>query len=264
EPLAEPAGRVADSLNDVASVMIDVLAGALSGIAQLISPIAEGFANLMDVIDPGVFAAAAVAIVSLHAGIKLLNGASGLLGAANAALVAHGSFGKLTAATGIAEQATGRFAGTLKGIAGKAGLIGGVAVAVGLALPALKEWGDQLNGYADNARIAASSNLSLEDSVKKVVSGNKMYSEAFTDSRVALEQLVEVENRGRFARWVGDLGQASRESHALSIGRQQMDSAIPGLPQQDAVAKCNGWAESAGATEEEIAGRLRAMLQLSQ
>lgn len=261
EPLYPAASRLADSFNDIGTVAIDVLAAGLSVVAAIATPAAEALADLLDAVDPGVILTAAAALGLLATSTKIMSAASVVAGTVAKSAAAQ-ILGFSGAAAG-AQAATGKWATSLQGIAGKAGLIGGVALAVGLAIPALKNWGDAINGYADNAREAASANLSLEDAVKKVVSGNEMYTNAFTDARGALEQLVAVQKGGDFNRWVGDLGQANRESHALSIGLGNLDKVLSDLPVQDASAKFAGYAMSVNASEEEVMAMLEEMPQLS-
>ena len=263
EPLYPATARIADSFAVLGHTSIDVLATGLSAVATVVAPAAEALADLLEAVDPGVVVAAAAALGGLVGAMKLLQGASALAGAANAALLASGSLGRMTAATGIAEAATSRWAGKLQGLVGKAGLIGGIALAVGLAIPALKNWGDELNGFNENAVKAASGNKSLEESVKQVVAGNSMYSKSFTDARSALEQLVEVQNGGDFSRWIGDLGQANRESYALSLALGKMDEAMQGMSVEDQSAKFQVWADSVNATESEVIAMLEEMPQFS-
>lgn len=263
EPLYPATSRLADSFSDLGHVGIDVLAGGLRVVAAVATPAAEALADLLDALPPEVVVGVTGAVLGLVAATKLLQGASALAGAANAALIASGSFGNLAAATGIAESATSRWGDKLRGLAGKAGLIGGIALAVGLAIPALKNWGDELNGFNENAVKAAAGNKSLEASVKEVVAGNSMYSKSFTDARSALEQLVEVQNGGDFSRWIGDLGQANRESYALSLALGKMDEAMQGMSVEDQSAKFQTWANSVNATEEEVIAMLAEMPQFS-
>ena len=261
EPLYPAAARLADSFNDVAHVGVDVLAAGLNIIAAVAVPAADALADLLDAVDPGVIFAAATAMAALATSTKLVGGLSVLAGAAaKNSIVQMAGF---SGAAASAQAATGKWATKLQSIAGKAGLIGGVALAIGLAIPALKNWGDELNGYNENAVKAAAGNKSLEDSVKQVVSGNSMYSKSFTDARFALEQLVDVQNGGDFARWIGDLGQANRESAALSTALGKMDEAMQGLSVEDQAAKFQGWANSVDATEAEVIAMLKEMPNFS-
>lgn len=264
EPLYEPSAELADAFNDIASVAIGALADGLGAVATVATPVASALADVLDALPPDVVAGLALSVGGLALSFKVLQGASGLAGAANAALVARGSFGRLALATGAAEAATSRWAGGMKSLAGKAGVIGAVGAAVGLALPMVNDWAKGVYGFGENAREAAAGTLTLEESVRKVISGHGALSGAFTDARSALEELVAVQKGGDFARWVGDIFSANQESYALSLALGELDSQLSILPLDAAIEKFRGYAESVGASDAEVAAMLEEMPKFAE
>jgi hypothetical protein len=69
EPLAEPAADLAEALNRIVSITFDEFADALTGIAQALAPVAQGFADFLDSVPEDVLRGAANGLVVLGGAI---------------------------------------------------------------------------------------------------------------------------------------------------------------------------------------------------
>lgn len=256
-PLAEPAGEIADSLNDIASIVIEKLAVALGVAADVVAPLATGLANVLDAMPPGALDLLATGVIGLATAFVILKGAQGVAGAMSAiSLFATGA--------GVAEAAAGKLAGGLKGIAGKAGLFGLVAVGALVGADAILEWGKAVNGVDATSRNA--------------VAGAKSLSEAFTDlstSQAYLMDIPKITNWGAaldslndgWGRFFGVAGTAGAEAQRLAEVLGELDTPIAQLANTDlpaATDQFSAWAAEVGASDQQVLNMLNSMPQFKQ
>lgn len=266
EPLAEPVARLAASVNDVASVLIGEFANALGVIADLIAPLASLLADLVAAIPPEALGAVAAGFVGIATAIGVLRGTQALAGlVADFALARDGSKGFLNVIGGV-ESGTGK-AATMVGRFGRA--LGVVGVAAGVAIPVITQVVREIQQLDDKARVAASGGNDLGKALNTIVGDFKVTSWAVGDAgksfseltgntramQTALDQLAAVQAKSPFLRWAGDLAAVDRESAVLAKGLNELSKPMASLAQTslpDAQAKMRGYAESVGASRDQV------------
>lgn len=263
EPLSGPAMELADSLNDVASILISELATGLGLVASIVAPVATGLSNIIDAIPPEVLAGVATGVLGVAAAFAVLRGAQGLAGAANAALMAVDSFGALAIGTGRAEAAAGKLATGLKSIAGKAGLFGLAAVGALALFDALTEVARGMAGVDDSARNLLASNATLEESYLKLSDATSQGFDlvAIKDWDKALTDLSYT-NDGVFANMANAWRDGATEAFGLAGALGEMDKKLAPIAQNSlpsAVSQFSAWATEVGATDAQVLNMLNSM-----
>lgn len=262
-PLAGPMQDLAGVVNDVAGILISELAVALKAVATVAAPVVQALADVVGAIPPGVLAAIATGVIGVAVAFNTLRGVQGLAGAANAALIASGSFGTLTGVTGRMETASGKLASSLGKFAGSAGLFGAAAVGAVVLVQAGEEVYRSLNKLDDKSREAVASNLGLKDSFEELgVAANIMAQGSIApiqDWDSALTALGEND----FALGLGEnFVRGADEGRKLKNVLEELDGPLALLAQQsvpDAAAKFNAWATEVGATDAQVLNMINRM-----
>ena len=254
-PLAEPMKSLATEVSRLAGGAITGLADGFGKLASAAAPLVEILAGVLSAIPTPVITVAAEAILGLATAFGVLK-----VSAAAGALIS--SFAGLSGALTAVTTAGGKAAGALKGLGGKAGAIGLAATAAAVGIPAVKDLADRLNGYDENARRAAAGTNDLGEAMRTTISGNQALV-GYTDNvRTSLEQLVAVQAKGPFTRWVGDILLVDKESAVLAETLNRLDTVITDLPLDDAVTKFSAYAKSVNASEAEVVAMLNEMPNL--
>jgi hypothetical protein len=264
EPLAGPMAQLADELNEVAHILLDELSVVLGIAADALAPLVQGFADLLDAIPPEALAGIVTGVVSLTFALKALKGMEALAGAANAALIAGGNFGIFADATGKAERGAGRLAGTIRGLAGKAGVFGLAAVGVFILVDALEALSEEISNADDVAQNAIGANKSLGDSYRDLsnamLTGTEDTAVAIEDMNAALNLLGD--------EWGRTWGNARANTDAQQLARTLNELSVPlaNLAETDLPAaqdQFRAWADEVGATDQQVLNMLQHMPEFS-
>lgn len=262
EPLAGPMGELADFVSEAGAALISSLAVGLGLVADIIAPVVQGLADMLNALPPGAVDVLAASVVGLAAAFALLRGATALAGVLNGLALASGSMGAFTLATGVAEAAGGKLAGTLKGFAGKAGLWGLVATGALFAVDAVYDLRHSLLGIDDVSRELVGRNASLADSYDTLTAATYAFPAAIDDWDAVIDGLVEMQNGFLGLQW--PMNEAQWRAVDLQSVLGELDGQISKLPLENAQEMFAGWATEVGATDEEILAMLDSMPILKQ
>lgn len=164
-PLAEPMTAFAEQLNRIGGDVITGVATGVGALATAAAPLVSILAGILSAVPDEALIGLATAATIAAGAFGVLRGASGILGAVESL----GIFGSsLTVAKGRIDG----FAGTLKGLGGKAGLIGLVGVGAWVAAEGITDMLDSLYGLEGAARNAVAGSKSLNDSMKDISIGS--------------------------------------------------------------------------------------------
>jgi hypothetical protein len=249
EPLAEPAGQLADAMHDLASAGIEQVAAVLGVLAAVLTPVARGLADVLGVITavPGAVGVLTFGLLGLSGAMKLLDSESALKNV-NKAL---GMFS--TSATVSAEQAE-KLSKKIEGGIGKAAVWGTVVVGIAAGIEALKDWVRAAQGVDDTARNLVASNASLEDSFNQLSGVSSGAMTSITDWSGVLDDLGRVGNPfENFALAFSDTGQ---QALALAGTLGELDQKLGQLPLEDAAAQFASWAKETGASDQQMLNML--------
>lgn len=247
-PLLPPLSELAGALSGVASIVISSLAGALRSITPLLATLAQGAADLIGALPPSAISAITFAVIGLSTalgGIRLLEtvGALGLFGGAAG-----------TAAAGVNTLAT-----SLRGLVGKAGLVGLFTFGVFEGINALGQWTNEVGGWNETARQLVGTNTSLQESFKKL---RPMDSFSPQDMNAALQGLVELQ--GGFLGLDWPITQAQFQASTLGGVLSKLDETMGKLPVPKIQAQFQDWAKETNATDRQLEAMLGRMPGVSE
>jgi len=254
EPLGPALADLADALNRIISIGLDEFSDVLRGVAQALAPVAQGFADMLNAIPEDVLRGVANGLAALAGAFVAFKTGSAIYAAMGAVNKFNGSLNKLATEGGKAGRALR--------VLGRAGLWGAVAVGGVAAANAVEELFNNLFEYEDAARRAATSTTTLDAAVRQTIAGNEAQSRHLGDVRTALEQLMAVQEKGPFQRWIGDLILVDRESAALALGLNNLAAQLGKMAATSitqAAETFNQWAGSINASDEEILAMLKEM-----
>lgn len=247
-PLLPPLAQLAGELSGVASIMIGTLAQGLAAVTPLLAVLAQGAADFIGALPPGSIAAITYAVLGLSAalgGIRLLEtvGALGLFGGAAG-----------TAAAGVNTLAT-----SLRGLVGKAGLIGLFTFGVFEGINAIGQWTNEIGGWNETARQLVGTNTSLQESFKKL---RPMDSFSPQDMNAALQGLVELQ--GGFLGLDWPITQAQFQASTLGGVLGKLDETMGKLPVPKIQSQFQAWAKETQATDAQLSAMLGRMPGVSE
>lgn len=253
-PLAGPAGELADSINEIATIVISKLAGALRIAAEVVEPLAQGLANVIDAIPEPALDALATGVIAVASAFVVLKGVQGVAGA-------MGALGLFTTSAAAAEGAAGKLATGLKSGLGKAGAVGLAVVGVAALSSALVEAMEKMYGLDDAARNAVAGQDSLADAMKNVYVGGKDLTQNLDD---VVNRMGDLDN---FFVYISALDDVGGEAVQLATSLQKLSPQLAQLANQDmekATSQFAAWAEELGASDEQVLSMLENMPEFKQ
>lgn len=242
-PLLPPLAELAGELSGVASIVIGSLAGALKSVTPLLAVLAQGAADFLGALPPGAISAITFAVIGLSTalgGIRLLEaaGALGLFGGAAS-----------TAAAGVSTLAS-----SLRGLVGKAGLVGLFTFGVFEGINALGQWTNEIGGWNETARGLVGTNASLSESFKKLRPLDNLSPQ---DMNAALQGLVELQ--GGFLGLDWPITQAQFQASTLGGVLSKLDETMGKLPVPQIQSQFQAWAKETNATDKQLEAMLGRM-----
>lgn len=255
EPLARPMGQLADSVNDVASLLIQDLATAFGVVVDIAAPLAQGLANVISAMPPELLSAISFGVVGLAGAFAVLKGAQGVAGAV-------GALGLFTTAAGRASTTAGKLATGLKGFAGKAGIFGAAAAGALVLADAGVELARSLSRVEDSARVLVGSNAGLKASYNElsgVASGLALEVE---DWDRALTDLGRLSNGNPFEAWIMAFDDTGGAAVSLAGTLGELDKQIAPLARQslsESAKQFSAWANEVGASDAQALNMINTM-----
>lgn len=260
EPLGPATADAAEALSRIASVGIEAIASGLEGIATVIAPVVQGFADMVDAIPPQWIAQATTGLLALGGAIKglqLISATAGMLGFASASAAAADGASRLT--------------GAAKGFAGKAGVFGLIAGSAVVAAGAIQGVIEEINDWSGKAREAVAAGDDLADAAARIqpnfhllgaeIQGTTLNAENLA---AALDRMTaENANGGEFwASWVIGASDFGDEAHDLRSALSNLDEPLAALANTNLEAASQqfaNYAKQANATDEEVQAMLDSM-----
>lgn len=266
EPLAGPIAEMADALNDVASILIERLADALGIVADLVAPLAQGLANVIDSIPPNLLNAAATGVIALAGAFALLKGAQGIAGLAS-------SMGLFAGAATTAGTGAGKLASGLKGLVGKAGLIGLGVIGVSALFEGLQELTREMSGIDDATRELVATNATFAKSFETVadkMSGvglNPYIGESLDGIANMDEALTRLGDNDFSLMLLDDFQEGAAGAGRLKVVLDELDEPLATLASTDLSAASGqfaAWAEELGASDQQVLNMINRMPQFKE
>lgn len=262
EPLAEPMGKLADEVSDVASELITNFAPAIKAAASVIGPLVEGAADLIDALPPGAFTLIAGGVLTAVAAFKVLKGVQGIAGAAAAAQAAGASFGPLGTTLGTLGGKAETLSGKLAGWAGKAGLWGAAAAGVLLLNDAMNQAARDWSGIEDTTQDLVTSQASLKDALIATAeaadtSGQDVYVNRTREAIAATDDwgdALDLLGDG-WARWSSSAEGAGRLSENLAKTLNNVSVPLATMAETNlpmAQEQFRAYADELGATDQQV------------
>lgn len=254
EPLADPAADLADSLNEIGTVVIKQLAGALRIAAEVAAPLAQGLANVIGAIPPPALDALAAGVIGVATAFVVLKGVQGVAGAVAA-------LGIFTSAADGAATAAGKLATGLKSGLGKAGAVGLAIVGVAALASGVVEAMEGMYGLDDAARNAVAGQKTLAESMKEVYVGGKDITQSLDD---VLNRMGDLDN---FFVYITALDDVGGEAVQLATSLQKLSPELANLANQDmekATSQFSAWATELGASDQQVLNMLENMPEFKQ
>lgn len=260
EPLSGPMTELASAVNEVGGSLIDSLAVGLGIVATIIGPIAQGLADVLNALPPGVIDAITGSVVALAGAFVVLKGVEGVAGVASAlGLALPGMYGFLDVTGKIQDKAKG-LSGTLKGWAGKAGIFAAVGVGVVAASDAFVEFMDKIRGVDDATRNAVASNKSFADSYKAWATASGAANKTLKDFS-NMDDVLDALSGNDFWQLTFPFG-VNQEAQEFRKSLNDLDGPLTKLANTDldaATSQFSAWATQVGASDEQALKMLNRM-----